>query len=429
MELRAPKGVFDIFPGAKEVWQDSRLWLYIEDILRKHAQRFNFKEIRTPIFEHLELFLKAVGEGTDIVSKEMYQFLDKGGRQLALRPEGTASVVRAYQENKLYALEKSSKLFYIAPMFRYERQQSGRYRQHHQFGAEVIGVKSPYQDVEIIDMAYSLYKNLGIQNLKLLINCVGSSESRKQYTSALRDFLEPKYDQLSEDSKSRFHKNMLRILDSKDLNDQNLLAGCPNIIDFLDKDKKDHFETVCSMLEKLSINYTIDPKLVRGLDYYDSTVFEILTTRSEGNSLTIGGGGRYDSLISSYGAQATPAVGFGTGLERIIQTLLEQNQNILPPKHLDAFIIPLDEKLVDKAYELAHFLRSNNLNIDIDLMGRKLKANLPYASDQGAHFAIMLGEDELANHKLKIKNLATRQELSLDKEALVEFISSNRNLQ
>jgi histidyl-tRNA synthetase len=422
MEMRAPKGVFDIYPAAKERWQDSAYWSYIEALLRKHASNFNFKEIRTPMFEHLELFLKGVGEGSDIVSKEMYQFTDKGGRELALRPEGTAAAIRAYLENKLYAQDRHSKLFYIAPMFRYERQQSGRYRQHHQFGAEVIGVSSPFQDVEIIDMAFNLYKSLGIKNLKLLINCVGGSETRKLYCEALKTFLEPKYEMLSADSKNRFSKNILRILDSKDPSDQQLLEGCPDILDYLDDQRKQHFQTVLQSLSELGIEYQIEPKLVRGLDYYDSTVFEILTSTDNKNSLTIGGGGRYDGLIESYGHTRMPAVGFGTGIERIIQTLLSQNSDFQVPAFLNAFILPLDDKYLETAYMLAHELRKHNISCDIDLLGKKLKNALPYASSQGAQFAIMIGEEEAITKNYKVKNLQTRQELNMDKGSLINFL-------
>lgn len=427
MDMRAPKGVFDIYPHAKEKWQDSAHWQFIESLLRYHALQFNFKEIRTPVFEHLELFLKGVGEGSDIVTKEMYNFLDKAGRALALRPEGTAAVIRAYLENKIYADEKVSKLFYIEPMFRYERQQSGRYRQHHQFGAEVLGSASPYQDAEIIDMAFSLYKKLGIQNLKLLINCVGSLESRKNYTAALRTFLEPKFDQLSEDSKIRFHKNMLRILDSKDPNDQKLLEGCPNILEFLDSAKQTHFNTVLSALKDLDIPYTIEPKLVRGLDYYDNTVFEILTSLDNQASLTIGGGGRYDGLIESYNAQPIPAVGFGTGIERIIQTLLAQNK--LPDTHpgIDVFIIPMSTQEHHVAFNLAHKLRLLGFTVDIELACRKLKALLPYASQIGAKFAIIIGENELKTNLFTLKNLSTRDEQALNPEQIIHYLQNTKN--
>lgn len=422
MDIKAPKGVFDIYPGAKEKWQDSASWQYIESILRRHAHQFNFREMRTPIFEHLELFLKGVGEGSDIVTKEMYNFLDKAGRQLALRPEGTAAVIRAYLENKIYASERSSKFYYIAPMFRYERQQSGRYRQHHQFGAEAIGSPSPYQDAEIIEMAYNLYKALGIKNLNLLINCVGSLESRKAYVDALRNFLEPKYNELSEDSKVRFHKNMLRILDSKDPNDQKLLQGCPQILDFLDNEKKAHFQTVLSALEQVGIPYQIDPKLVRGLDYYDNTVFEILTSHDGLNSLTIGGGGRYDGLIESYSGQHIPAVGFGTGIERIIQTLIAQEilSNINPG--IDVYLIPMSQNEHNFAFHLAHSMRQKGLSVDIDLVGRKLKTALPYASEIGASYAIVIGDSELKNRRLTLKNLATREEHCLDIEQVISYL-------
>lgn len=426
MEIKAPKGVFDIYPDAKEKWQDSANWQFIESLLRKYALKFNFREIRTPIFEHLELFLKGVGEGSDIVTKEMYNFLDKAGRALALRPEGTAAVIRAYMENKIYADQKSSKLFYIEPMFRYERQQSGRYRQHHQFGAEAIGSFSPYQDAEIIDMAFNLYQQLGIKNLKLLINCVGSLESRKAYIDALRAFLEPKFEHLSEDSKVRFHKNMLRILDSKDANDQKLLEGCPNILEFLDESKKKHFETVLSALTDIGIPYTIEPKLVRGLDYYDSTVFEILTSHDGQASLTIGGGGRYDGLIDSYSGQSIPAVGFGTGIERIIQTLIMQDQLPNTQLGIDAYIIPMSFVEQKAAFHLAHKLRERGCDVDIELASRKLKQALPHASQIGSRFAIIIGDNELKSGLFVLKNLMTREEQTLDIHQVIKNIQDSK---
>jgi histidyl-tRNA synthetase len=427
MEMRAPKGSFDIYPDAKERWQDTVYWHHAENVFRHLASVYNFKEIRTPMFEHLELFQKGVGEGSDIVSKEMYNFLDKGGRELALRPEGTAGVIRAYVENRLYTSSKSSKLYYIAPMFRYERQQSGRYRQFHQFGAESIGLSSPLADVEIIELAWTLYKKLGLQNLQLFINCVGDHESRKAYTQALKDFLDPKFNELSSDSKIRYQKNMLRILDSKDLADQKLLEGCPNILEFLDDNRRAHFETVLKKLDELGIKYQVDPKLVRGLDYYDSTVFEIIAMKDHERGLTIGGGGRYDGLIESYSGPKTPAVGFGTGVERIIQTLIEQEANISLSTPLVAYIIPLEESQHQLAYILAHTLRSHDIACDVDLTGRKLKASLPYASSQGAEFALILGEDEMKDGKIKIKNLLTRQEENVDKNSVINFLSKNKS--
>jgi histidyl-tRNA synthetase len=424
MEMRAPKGVFDIYPGADQKWQDSEIWNFLDAILKNHASLFNFKEIRTPIFEHLDLFTKGVGEGTDIVSKEMYQMTDKGGRELALRPEGTAPVIRAFIENKMHAKLKSSKFYYIGPMFRYERQQAGRYRQFHQFGAESIGSNSPYADVEIIDMAMSLYEKLGIRNLKLLINCVGGNEARKNYQDALREFLKPKYDDLSEDSKNRFYKNILRILDSKDPKDQTLLNGCPNILDFLEEDKKQHFNQVLSMLQELGIEYEITPKLVRGLDYYDSTVFEVVIP-SENGTLTIGGGGRYDGLIGSYGGQTTPAVGFGTGIERIIQTLLDQECHDLPKATLDAYLIPIETEMTPHAYRMVHLLREQGICCDIDLTGKKLKNTLPRAVDLNARFAILIGSEEIQQNMCKVKDLVTRQEQSLLIDHVCEFIKSS----
>ena len=280
MHYTIPKGVFDILPQDPETenaWRNSDRWQYIEEVIRKTCITYGFKEVRTPIFERTELFLRSVGEGTDIVSKEMYTFLDKGERSMTLRPEGTASLMRAFTEKKLYTQQTLHKYFYIGPMFRYERPQAGRYRQHHQFGAEAIGIDKPEQDVELIDLVCTLYKKLGLKNLNVMINSVGDNESRSAFKNALKGYLEPKFDQLSEDSKIRFHKNILRILDSKDPSDQQILNGAPSIIDYLNEENKAHFDKVCHLLKNLGIDFTINPRLVRGFDYYNKTVFERLT--------------------------------------------------------------------------------------------------------------------------------------------------------
>ncbi len=292
MQYTIPKGTFDILPEAQkeeDKWCTSAHWQYLESVIRQTAHEYGFKEIRTPIFERTELFVRSVGESSDIVSKEMYTFLDRAERSMTLRPEGTAPVMRSFVEHRLYNTGAVHKLFYIGPMFRYERPQAGRYRQHHQFGAEAVGIGTPEQDVEVIDLLCEVYRRLGLKDLKVLINNIGDTESREAYLLSLKNYLEPHLEELSKDSQARFTKNILRILDSKDPNDQKILENAPSILDHLNEECKTHFEKVCRLLEKLNIAYEINPKLVRGLDYYNKTVFEITST-SLGSQNSVGGG-------------------------------------------------------------------------------------------------------------------------------------------
>jgi histidyl-tRNA synthetase len=318
--------VFDILPQEpqpEDGWRHSDHWQYIESVMRKCAADYGFKEIRTPIFERTELFVRGVGEGSDIVSKEMYTFLDKAERSMTLRPEGTASVIRAFVEKNLAQQPGLHKFFYIGPMFRYERPQAGRYRQHHQFGAEAIGIGKPEQDVEMIDMLYEIYHRLGLKNLSVMINSVGDEASRAPFRKALGDYLFPFLEDLSEDSKVRFSKNILRILDSKDARDQEILKNAPILEDYLSEASKEHFATVKALLFQMKIPYVVNPKLVRGLDYYNKTVFEVVS-HELGAHNTIGGGGRYDGLTALFGGPDLPACGFATGLERLLQTMVGQ---------------------------------------------------------------------------------------------------------
>lgn len=406
-----PKGVFDILPqdpDAENAWRSSDRWQYVEEVIRKTCATYGFKEVRTPIFERTELFVRGVGEGSDIVTKEMYTFMDKGERSMTLRPEGTASLMRAFVEKKLYTQPTLHKYFYIGPMFRYERPQAGRYRQHHQFGAEAIGIDKPEQDVELIDLVCTLYRQLGMKNLKVMINSVGDKESRSAFVEALRAFLEPKFDQLSEDSKVRFHKNILRILDSKDPSDQQLLEGAPSILDHLTEENKTHFEKACSLLKKLDIEYTINPRLVRGLDYYNKTVFEIISS-DLGAQNSIGGGGRYDGLTATLGGPSLPSVGFGTGLERVLQTMDKQQAHFPPAPHPYLFFIPMGDAAKQFCFEQVCKLRRNNISCDIDLSGKKIQQGLQMANSVHAEYCLVVGDQELESQKAELKNLATRE--------------------
>lgn len=424
MKYSIAKGVFDILPEdpTKDgAFRASHLWHYLEETIRKLARDYGFSEIRTPVFERTELFIRGVGESSDIVTKEMYTFEDKAGRQMTLRPEGTAAVMRAVVEKRLDQLGKKQKLFYIGPMFRYERPQAGRYRQHHQFGVEAIGDPTPEQDVEVIDMLVELYKRLGITQLTVMLNSVGDAATRKQYRDALREFLKPKLNQLSEESQVRFEKNILRILDSKSATDQNALEGAPLIHDYLSEEARDHFERVQTLLKSLDIPFTLEPKLVRGLDYYNQTVFEV-TSESLGAQNAIGAGGRYDGLISLLGGPDLPSVGFAVGLERILHTMLSQKAPLPEKPHPLLFVIPLGDKAQKAAFELVHQLRHKSIPTEIDFNPKKVGKALEAAVSMGATYALVLGEDELSSKQITLKELAKREETSLPLGELENFL-------
>ena len=420
MEYNAPKGVFDIVPfemREEDKWRESHRWNYIESVFRQTATDYGYREIRTPIFERTELFVRGVGESSDIVSKEMYTFLDRADRSMTLRPEGTAPLMRALIENRLYQQPGLQKYFYIGPMFRYERQQAGRYRQHHQFGAEAVGMSSPEQDVELIDMVCEGYRRLGLKHLNVLINSVGDAPSRISYKDALSNFLKPKYELLSSDSKARFSKNILRILDSKDPQDQNLLNGAPTILDYLTPEARHHFDQVLRLLNAIGLSYTLNPRLVRGLDYYNKTVFEI-TSEGLGAQNSMGGGGRYDSLTESLGGPNLPSVGFGTGLERILQVMVKQGAPFPPPPHPLILLIPLGEASRQLAFELACKLRKQRISAEIDLSGKKVQHGLQLANHLQADFCCVIGEEELIHKTGKLKKMATRESFDVSFDSL-----------
>lgn len=424
MKQSIAKGTFDILPQdptPEGIWRASHLWNYLEETIHTLAKTYGYHEIRTPIFERTELFVRGVGESSDIVTKEMYTFEDKAKRSMTLRPEGTACVMRAFIEKRLDQQGGKHKLYYIGPMFRYERPQAGRYRQHHQFGVEAIGDPTPEQDVEVIDLLCELYRRLGLKNLNVMLNSVGDPTTREDYKKALRIFLEPNIEKLSEDSKVRFEKNVLRILDSKDSGDQSVLEGAPSILDFLSEESKNHFEKVQELLKKLKISYTINPKLVRGLDYYTKTVFEV-TSGELGAQNAIGAGGRYDGLMAKLGGPDLPSVGFAAGLERVLQTMLAQNAPLPAPPNPLLFLIPMGNKAKETCVEILYQLRHENLPCDMDYQGKKVGKSLEYAASIGSTFAAVLGDDELSSKIIKIKNLATREERSLPFEEISSWL-------
>ncbi len=410
MQYSIPKGVYDILPEEKspeEAWRVSYRWEYVEAVMRKTAHDYGFKEIRTPMFERTELFVRSVGESSDIVTKEMYTFLDKADRSMTLRPEGTAPAMRSFVEEKLHLVPGAQKLFYIGPMFRYERQQAGRYRQHYQFGAEAIGASTPEQDVEMIDMMCELYKRLGLQNLVVMINSVGDASCREPYRARLMEHLRPHLNELSPESQARFSKNVLRILDSKDANDQKLLEGAPSILDCLNEECRVHFERAQELLKKLGHKYVITPKLVRGLDYYNKTVFEIISG-DLGAHNTIGAGGRFDGLLADLGGPNLPAVGFATGIERILQTMLKQNVGFPESSHPLVFLVPLGDAAKEYCFLLAAKLRHSQIPVEVDLSGKKVQHGLQLANALRAEYTVVIGEEELASREVKIKDMLKR---------------------
>jgi histidyl-tRNA synthetase len=407
MKYTIPPGVFDILPNdPKDTWKNSSIWNHVEEVIRRTAIDFGFQEIRTPLFERTELFQRGVGETSDIVSKEMYTFTDKGDRSMSLRPEGTAPVIRSFIENQLHQNSQIHKLFYIAPMFRYERAQAGRYRQHHQFGIEAIGNGSPEQDVEIIDLLWTLYHRLGLKNLVLNLNSIGTPACRMAYKIALQDYLRSSFDHLSKDSQTRFEINPLRILDSKDLQDRKILENAPSILDFLDDECKKHFQEVQKLLGQLKIPYKINSHLVRGLDYYNKTVFEVVAG-DLGAQNSIGGGGRYDGLIKQLGGPDLPSMGFGTGLERIIQTLIKQESSLPETIGPTLFIIPLGDEAKSACFSILHDLRQQNISAQMDFNSKKLSKSMQLANDLKAKFVIVVGDNELKTGIVEIKEMST----------------------
>ena len=407
MSYQRPKGTNDILPGESEKWQ------FVEETARLVFNDYQYQEIRTPIFEHYEVISRSVGDTTDIVSKEMYDFHDKGDRHVTLRPEGTAPIVRAYVENKLYGPEfkKPYKVYYTGPMFRYERPQKGRLRQFHQIGVEAFGSENPSLDVEVMAMAMDFFKQLGINQLRLVINTLGDKETRTNYRQALITYLEAHEEELSEDSRRRLHENPLRVLDSKDRKDQPIVADAPSILDYLSDYAKEYFEGVTKTLEYLNISYEIDHRMVRGLDYYNHTIFEIMSDApGMGAQTTICGGGRYDGLVEELGGPETPGIGFAMGIERILLTLEQEDVMIPSAASLDAYVVGLGEATNMESLKVVQAIRGFGFSADRDFMGRKAKAQFKTADKEGAKLVLTLGEDELSNGVINAKDSATREE-------------------
>ncbi len=417
MLTNAPKGTKDVLPA-----QVSR-WHYVEDKFRDICRRYGFQEIRTPVFEHTELFTRGIGDTTDVVQKEMYTFQDLAGRSITLKPEGTASAVRAFVEHKQYAEMQPSKYYYITPCFRYEKPQSGRLREFHQFGIEVFGTPSMLADAEVICLAYGFLTDLGITDIELHINSVGCPNCRRQHREALKAFLAPHYEELCDTCKSRYHKNPMRILDCKDPTCQKLTAGAPAMLDYLCDDCRHAFEALQAHLTAMEIPFVVDPGIVRGLDYYTKTAFEFVTTRI-GAQGTVCGGGRYDQLIEEIGGPPIPGVGFGLGIERLL-LLMEECGSAFPAEAPpDLFIAVMGEAATARGLKLCRELRARGLRVEMDSLARKIQNQFKYAARLGARYTAVIGDDELAAGIVTLKDMRTSTQQAVREEDLYACICS-----
>lgn len=416
MNIQIPRGTQDILPEQAVVWQ------YIENIARDLCRRYQYNEIRTPIFEHTEVFSRGVGETTDIVQKEMYTFTDRGDRSLTLRPEGTAAAVRSFVENKMFGwANQPVKLFYVGPMFRYERPQAGRFRQFVQFGAEALGSADPAIDAEMISLAMNVYKALGLQELKLVINSLGDKESRTAHREALISHFQPHIGEFCSDCQSRLEKNPLRILDCKKDRDHELMSTAPSILDYLNEESKEYFNKVLKHLEAMNIAYTVDATLVRGLDYYNHTAFEIMSNaKGFGAITTLCGGGRYNGLVEEFGGPETPGIGFAMSIERLIAALAAENIALPIEQSVDIYVVALGEAAKDYSVKLVNELRLNGFSAEKDYNDRKIKAQFKAADRTNAKFVAVLGEDELNNNKISLKNMETGEQQELDLQNFIE---------
>ncbi|TLS53578.1 histidine--tRNA ligase [Paenibacillus antri] len=413
MSFQKPKGTQDFLPGAVERWQ------FVEGKAREVCRRFAYREIRTPIFESTELFQRGVGETTDVVEKEMYTFMDKGDRSMTLRPEGTAGVVRAYVENKLYGDPDITKLYYIGPMFRYEQPQAGRYRQFHQFGIEAFGSSDPSLDAEVIALGSQFYTEIGLTGFTLEINSVGTPATRAAFREKLLAFLAPLRDVLCKDCRSRMDRNPLRVLDCKV--DQARFEGAPSLLDNLDDDSAAHFEKVKAHLDAMGIAYSINPRLVRGLDYYTHTAFEFKAA-GIGSIDTIGGGGRYNGLVSDIGGPEQTGVGFGLGLERVLLVLEKQGVELPATVAPDVYFVALGEAAEARIVPLLNEARARGIVAEKDYGGRKMKAQLKSADRLAAKYAAILGDDELERGEIVLKSLATGEQRTVALASLFDSL-------
>jgi histidyl-tRNA synthetase len=418
-KVQAPRGTADTLPA--DVWR----WQAVEAIARRTAATFNFKEIRTPVFEHTELFHRGVGEQTDIVTKETFTFTDRGNESLTLRPEGTAGVARAMIEQGILNDQGArSKVYYIGPNFRYERPQKGRLRIHHQFGAEAFGIDAPEQDVECVSLQLAFYSNCGLKDLQLRVNSLGDRDSKLRYRDALVAYLTPKAAQLSDDSRRRLETNPLRILDSKDPRDIAAAAGAPPATESLSEKSRTHFDRAVALLSAASIPFVIDPALVRGFDYYTETLWEV-TASGLGSQNAVGGGGRYDNLVEHLGGRPTPGVGFGCGLERLLIALESQGVKLLENRPPLVWVVCQGDAAQPVAWKLLADLRAAGIAADADLTGRGVKAQFKLADREGASHAIVIGDAEVADASVVLKDMTAKTETRVPRDEVVSMLVSD----
>jgi histidyl-tRNA synthetase len=418
MNFKVPRGTQDILPGQTEKWQK------VEQVIRDLCNVYRYKELRTPMFESTELFQRSVGETTDVVQKEMYTFEDRGGRSLTLRPEGTASAVRSYVEHKMFGqADQPVKLYYTGPMFRYERQQAGRYRQFVQFGVEAIGSADPAIDAEVIALAMDVYASVGLKDLKLVINSLGDKETRDAHRTALINHFEPSIGEFCSDCQNRLAKNPLRILDCKVDREHPLMASAPALTDYLTEESAKYFEQVKTYLEALGISYEVDPNLVRGLDYYNHTAFEIMSTSSGfGAITTLCGGGRYNGLVEEVGGPDMPGIGFALSIERLLLALEAEGVTLDIEDGLDMYVVAMGEEAKVKAVELVSSFRAKGISADMDYLDRKMKAQMKAADRANAKFVIVLGETELEEQAVNVKTMETGDQTKVDFGHLVQYV-------
>ncbi|WP_078390871.1 histidine--tRNA ligase [Shouchella patagoniensis] len=418
MSVQLPRGTQDILP------EDAVIWQYIEKVAKEVCETYNFEEIRTPIFEHTEVFTRGVGDTTDIVQKEMYTFKDRGDRSLTLRPEGTASVARSYVGNKLFGSpNQPTKLYYTGPMFRYERPQAGRMRQFVQFGVEALGSASPQLDAEVLALLVDICKRLGIVNLKLVINSLGDSESRIAHREALISHFKPAIGEFCSDCQARLEKNPLRILDCKKDREHPLMNTAPSILDFLNDTSSNYFTQLKETLDMLGISYTVDPTLVRGLDYYNHTAFELMSTAPGfGAITTLCGGGRYNGLVQEFGGPETPGIGFAFSIERFILAMKAEQVELPKRRNLDAYVVALGDEANKRAPLIVHQLRQAGLRVDKDYLNKKMKAQLKAADRYAASCTVIIGDDELSREEAVIKHMSSGEQKTIPLSELVSHI-------
>lgn len=423
--IQAPRGTYDVLPDQSAKWQE------VEQKINDLCRLYQYKEIRTPIFEHTELFQRGVGDTTDIVQKEMYTFQDRGDRSLTLRPEGTASVVRSYVENKLFGMpDQPVKLFYTGPMFRYERPQAGRMRQFVQFGVEAIGSKDPAIDAEVISLAMDLYRSVGLKQLRLVINSLGDTESRVAHKEALIQHFEPSINEFCGDCQTRLEKNPLRILDCKVDRNHPLMATAPSLADYLNEESQAYFDEVQSYLSSMDIDFVVDPNLVRGLDYYNHTAFEIMSdAEGFGAITTLAGGGRYNGLVEDLGGPESPGIGFAMSIERLLLALEMEKVEIGQSNNLEVYVVAMDDSTKKKAFSVVRDLRMNGISADMDFTGRKVKAQMKSADRKGAGFVLVIGETELESGKVALKEMATGEQQEMAFEEIAGTILKKKSLE